>query len=168
MPVILPRASFTLVNAHAVRLLHKYELDFSDVMQGSAKLRARMEGTLLPKALTRRFDTGDKSLRKILGELREEVTRLDPTLGGAMDTAESKMLFQFSKIKEKAAHALAVRSSILDAHERELITRLYPDGELQERLHCFLPTLAAQGMDLLDELTQRIKLGGAQHQVLYL
>ena len=168
MPVILPRASFTLVDAHAVRLLRKYDLEFSDVLQGSAKLRARMEGTLLPKALTRRFDTGDKSLRKILGELREQVTRLDPTLGGAMDTAESKMLFQFSKIKEKAAHALAVRSSILDAHERELITRLYPDGELQERLHCFLPTLAAQGMDLLDELTQRIKLGGAQHQVLYL
>jgi hypothetical protein len=28
--------------------------------------------------------------------------------------------------------------------------------------------LAAQGMELLDELEHRIKLGGAQHQVLYL
>ena len=168
MPVILPRASFTLIDAHAVRLLRKYELEFSDVLQGSAKLRARMEGRLLPKTLTRRFDTGGKSLQKMLGELREQVTRIDPTLGGAMDTAESKMLFQFSKLKEKAAHALAVRSSILDAHERELIAHLYPDGELQERRHCFLPTLAAQGVELLDELTQRIKLGGAQHQVLYL
>jgi bacillithiol synthase len=168
MPVVLPRASFTVVDAHAVRLLRKYELEFSDVLQGSAKLRARMEGRLLPKALTRRFDTGEKSLRKMLSELREQVTRLDPTLGGAMDTAESKMLFQFSKLKEKAGHAIALRSSILDAHERELITRLYPDGELQERRYCFLPTLAAQGLDLLDELAQRIKLGGAQHQVLYL
>ena len=168
MPVILPRASFTLIDAHAVRLLRKYELEFSDVLQGGAKLRARMEGRLLPKTLTRRFDTGEKSLQKMLSELREQVTRLDPTLGGAMDTAESKMLFQFSKLKEKAAHALAVRSSILDAHERELIAHLYPDGELQERRHCFLPTLAAQGVELLDELTQRIKLGGAQHQVLYL
>jgi bacillithiol biosynthesis cysteine-adding enzyme BshC len=168
MPVVLPRASFTLVDAHAVRLLRKYELEFSDVLQGSAKLRARMEGRLLPKTLTRRFDSGEKSLRKMLSELREQVTRLEPTLGGAMDTAESKMLFQFSKLKEKAAHALAVRSSILDAHERELIADLYPDGGLQERHHCFLPTLAAQGMDLLDELTQRIKLGGSQHQVLYL
>jgi bacillithiol synthase len=167
MPVILPRASFTLVDAHAVRLLRKYELEFSDLLHGRAKLRAKMEGRLLPKILTRRFDTGGKSLQKMLTELREQVTRFDPTLGGAMDTAESKMLFQFSKLKEKAAHALAIRSSILDAHERELIAHLYPNGELQERHHCLLPTLAAQGMELLDELEHRIKLGGAQHQVLY-
>jgi bacillithiol synthase len=168
MPVILPRASFTLVDAHAVRLLRKYELEFSDLLTGNAKLRSKMEGRLLPKTLTRRFDTGEKSLRKMMTELREQVTRLDPTLGGAMDTAESKMLFQYSKLKEKAGHALAVRSSILDAHERELIARLYPDGVLQERHDCFLPALAAQGMSLLDELARRIKLGGAQHQVLYL
>src|SRR5437879_4652069 len=168
MPVILPRASFTLVDPRAVRLLHKYELEFSDVLRGSAKLRAKMEGRLLPRTLTRRFDAGENSLTKLLAELREQVTRLDPTLGGAMDTAESKMLFQFSKLEEKAAHALAIRSSMLDAHERELITHLYPEGELQERSHCFLPMLAMQGMGLLDALPHRIKVGGAQHQVLYL
>lgn len=168
MPVVLPRASFTLVDAHAVRLLRKYELEFSDVLLGRAKLRAKMEGKLLPKTLTRRFESGEKSLQKMLTELREQVVRLDPTLGGAMDTAESKMLFQFSKLKEKAGHAMAVRSSILDAHERDLIAHLYPDGELQERRYCFLPMLAAQGVELLDELAHRIKLGGAQHQVLYL
>jgi bacillithiol biosynthesis cysteine-adding enzyme BshC len=168
MPVILPRASFTLVDTHAVRLLRKYEVEFSDVLLGSAKLRAKMEGKLLPKTLTRRFETGEKSLRKMLTELREQVIKLDSTLGGAMDTAESKMVFQFSKLKEKAGHAMAVRSSILDAHERDLIAHLYPDGELQERRHCFLPMLAAQGVELLDELAHRIKLGGAQHQVLYL
>jgi bacillithiol synthase len=168
MPVVLPRGSFTLVNAHAIRLLRKYELEFSDVLLGSAKLRGKMEGRLLPKTLTRRFETGEKSLRTMLTELREQVIKLDPTLGGAMDTAESKMLFQFSKLQEKAGHAMSVRSSILDAHERELIAHLYPDGELQERRYCFLPMLAAQGMELLDELTRRIKLGGVQHQVLYL
>jgi bacillithiol biosynthesis cysteine-adding enzyme BshC len=168
MPVILPRASFTLIDAHTVRLLHKYELEFSDVLRGRPKLRAKMEGRLLPKTLTRRFDTGEKSLRKMFAELREQVTRLDATLGGAMDTAESKMLFQFAKLKEKAGRALALRSSVLDAHERELLGRLYPNGGLQERSHCFLPTLAMHGMELLTELGHRIKLGGALHQVLYL
>ena len=168
MPVILPRASFTLLNPHSVRLLRKNGLEFSDVLEGKAKLRAKMEGKFLPKTLTRRFQRDEKSLRKMFTELRQHVTKLDPTLGGAMDTAESKMLFQFSKLQEKAGHAMAVRSSILDAHERELIVHLYPDGELQERHYCFLPTLAAQGMELLDELKKRIKLGGAQHQVLYL
>lgn len=168
MPVILPRASFTLIDAHSVRILRKYELEFSDVLQGRTKLRAKMEGKLLPKTLTRRFAAGDKSLRKMLSELREQVTRLDATLGGAMDTAESKMLFQFSKLQEKTGRALALRSSILDGHEKELLGQLYPNGELQERSLSFLPILAAQGMGLLDELGGRIKLGGVQHQVLYL
>jgi bacillithiol synthase len=168
MPVILPRASFTLIDTHSVRLLHKYELEFSDVLAGGAKLRAKMEGTLLPKTLTRRFERGDKSLRKMLTELREQVTKLDSTLGGAMDTAESKMLFQFSKLQEKAGRALALRSSILDSHEKELLTQLYPNGGLQERAHCFLPMLAMQGVGFLDELGRRIKFGGAKHQVLYL
>ena len=167
MPVILPRASFTLVDAHVVRLLRKYELQFSDVFRGAASLREKMEGTLLPRALTRRFDSGEKSLQNMLADLRERITRLDPTLAGAMDTTESKMLFHFSKLKEKAGRALALRSSVLDAHERELLADLYPNGELQERAHCFLPVLAAQGMPLLDELARRMKLGGAQHQVLY-
>jgi bacillithiol biosynthesis cysteine-adding enzyme BshC len=168
MPVILPRASFTLVDAHTVRLLRKYDLQFSDMLAGGPELRAKMEGTLLPKVLTRRFDAGEKSLQKMLTELREQLTKVDPTLGGAMDTAESKMLFQFSKIKEKAGRALAFRSSVLDAHERELTAQLYPHGELQERSVCFLPMLAMQGFELLDEIQRRIKLGGAQHQVLYL
>jgi bacillithiol biosynthesis cysteine-adding enzyme BshC len=168
MPVILPRASFTLIDAHSVRLLRKYGLEFSDVFGGGAKLRTKMEGQLLPKTLARRFERGDKSLRKMLTELREQVTKLDPTLGGAMDTAESKMLFQFSKLQEKAGRALALRSSILDSHEKELLAQLYPNGGLQERSHCFLPMLAMQGMGLLDELGRRIKLGGAKHQVLYL
>jgi len=168
MPVILPRASFTLVNAHTVRLLRKYDLQFSDLLRGPAGLREKMEGALLPKTLTRRFDRGEKSLQKMLAELRQQVTELDQTLGGAMDTAESKMVFQFSKLKEKVGRAIAMRSSILDAHQRELIAQLYPNGELQERAHCFLPALAAQGAELLDELTRRIKIGGAQHQVLYL
>jgi hypothetical protein len=104
----------------------------------------------------------------MLTELREQLTKLDATLGGAMDTTESKMLFQFSKLQEKAGRALALRTSVLDSHEKELLNQLYPNGGLQERSHCFLPTLAMQGMGLLDELQRRIKLGGAQHQVLYL
>jgi len=168
MPVILPRASFTLVDSHTVRLLPKYDLQFSDVFRGPAGLREKMEGALLPATLTQRFDRGEKSLQEMLAELREQVTRLDQTLGGAMDTAESKMLFQFSKLKEKVGRAVALRSSVLDGHQRELIAQLYPNGELQERAHCFLPALAAQGAELLDELMRRIKIGGAQHQVLYL
>jgi bacillithiol biosynthesis cysteine-adding enzyme BshC len=168
MPVILPRASFTLLDAHAVRLLRKYGLEFSDLLKGPQSLRSKMERDLLPRALTRQFETGEKKLRTMLENLRQPIAALDPTLAGSLDTAEGKMLYQFTNLQGKVGHALSFRSSVLDAHQRELLGRLYPNGELQERSLCLLPMLASYGPQLLDELTRRIRPGGTQHQVLYL
>ena len=168
MPVILPRATFTLVPPQSVRLLDNYQLEFSDLLRGRPHLRAKMESKLLPQELTRRFEDGEKTLRDLLDGLREPITRLDQTLSGALDTVAEKMLFQYIKLQEKAGRALAFRSGVLDAHEQELTGLLYPDSALQERSLCLLPMLAQQGISLLDELLRRITPGGTQHQVLYL
>ena len=168
MPVILPRASFTLVEPHVARLLRKYGLEFADFFGGRGPVRKKMEAALLPRGLARRFEDGQKTLRKILKGLRAPIGKLDPTLGGALETAEGKMLYQFGHLQEKAGRALSFRSAVLNAHEREIIELLYPHGELQERSLCFLPALAAHGFDLLDDLARRITPGSAQHHVLYL
>jgi bacillithiol biosynthesis cysteine-adding enzyme BshC len=168
MPVILPRASFTLVEPHTAGLLRKYGLEFTDLFRGRRHVRSKMEAALLPRGLARRFEEGEKTLRKILKGLRQPVARLDRTLQGALETSERKMLYQFSHLQEKAGRALSFRSGVLDAHEKEILGLLYPQGELQERSLCFLPTLAAHGLGLLDELARRIAPGGTQHQVLYL
>ncbi len=61
MPVIMPRASITLVDAHAARLLRKYGLEFSDILRGRRYVRSRMELALLPNGtLARRFDGNEK------------------------------------------------------------------------------------------------------------
>jgi bacillithiol biosynthesis cysteine-adding enzyme BshC len=168
MPVILPRASFTLVEPHAAGLLRKYGLEFTDFFRGRGLVRGKMESALLPRGLARRFEDGQKTLGKILKGLRAPITKLDRTLLGALETSERKMLYQFAHLQEKAGRALSFRSGVLDGHERELIGLLYPHGELQERSLCFLPALAAHGFELLSELARRITPGGAQHHVLYL
>jgi bacillithiol biosynthesis cysteine-adding enzyme BshC len=168
MPVIMPRESATLVEARVARLLRKYNLEFGDVLRGRRHLRSRMERALLPKALARRLDAGEQSLQKLLRGLRLPVSKLDQSLAGAFDTAERKMLYQFGKLRARAARSLALRSAVLDAHEREIAGALLPEGDLQERALCFLPMLAAHGAGLLDELSRKIAFGGAQHQVLYL
>ncbi len=168
MPVILPRASFTLVEPHAARLLRKYGLELADLFRGQAHLRSKMEQVLLPADLAQRLSDGEKALRELLAGLREPIAKLDATLVGALETAENKILYQFGNLAGKAAHAVAQRSAVLDAHVSELMGSLYPRGELQERSLCFLPALAAQGMGLLEELVGRAAAGGAKHQVLYL
>jgi bacillithiol biosynthesis cysteine-adding enzyme BshC len=168
MPVMMPRASFTLVEAPVATLLQKYELQLPDLFHGARAVRARMEAALMPPGLAERFEQGEKTLRQILEDLREPVAKLDSTLNGALETSERKMLYQFGHLQEKVARAIAFRSSVLDGHERTIVELLYPNGELQERSLCFLPTLAAHGPGILGELSGRIRPGGTQHQVLYL
>jgi hypothetical protein len=41
---------------------------------------------------------------------------------------------------------------VLDRHEAEIVSALYPHHGLQERTLCLLPFLARQGTDLLERL----------------
>ena len=168
MPVILQRASFTLVPPHLARLLRKYNLEFADLFEGRQALRKKMERDTLPPELAQQFDAGEKTLRELIEKMRAPIATLDPTLKGALENAESKIVFQFNGLRERVGRAIAFRSSVLDGHERELVEWLYPEGGLQERAICLLPLIASQGAALLDELVKRIPADGKQHQVLYL
>ena len=93
---------------------------------------------------------------------------LDPTLVGALETVERKILYQYTKLHEKAGRALGMRSGILDRHEQLLTDLLYPHHGLQERTLCFLPMLAWQGMNLLDGIENCASPETGQHAVVTL
>jgi bacillithiol synthase len=161
MPAILPRASFTVIEPPVARLLKKYGLDFRDVIRGRQHLRARMEVKSLPRALARRFEKDEKSLRKLLAAYQKPLERLDGTLTGALGLAERKILHQFLKLKSKAGRAENFRTGVLDRHERMLIEALYPHRGLQERTVAALPWLAAYGPEFLDDLAELSAIGAS-------
>jgi len=168
MPAILPRAGFTLVEPGVARVLTKYGLEVRDLFRGRQHLRAKMEQHSLPRALARRFELDEKSLRRILGALRKPLEKLDRSLLGSLEATEKKMLYQFLKLRSKAGRAENFRTGVLDRHERQLCEALYPHRALQERTLCALPFLAAYGPELLDTLAHDINLAAPQHHVLSL
>ena len=167
-PAILPRASFTLVPSHVSNLLKKYNLNASDVLQGRHKLRARLEAEAIPQALTARFDEGEQAIKAIVEGLREPIAKLDQTLLGALDTASEKMLHQFNGLRAKAGRAEGFRTGVLNTHENEIATWIFPENALQERSFGLLTFLAAEGPELLDHLDHNIKAGTGEHCFLFL
>jgi uncharacterized protein YllA (UPF0747 family) len=162
-PAILPRASFTLVPAHVANLLKKYNLDAKEVLQGRAKLRARLESEALPEAITAKFEAGEQAVKNLLEGLREPLKKLDQTLLGALDTATEKMLYQFHGLKTKAGRAEGFRSGVISTHENEIVSTLLPNNALQERSFGLLTFLASEGPGLLDFLDAHIKSGTGEH-----
>lgn len=176
MPAILPRPSGTLVEPSVARLLVKHVIDFRDVLRGRLSLRGKMEAASLPRALTRRFNSDEKTLRRLLRSYQKPLERLDSTLLGALQSSERKMLHQLLKLKGKASRAEGLRTGVLDRHERILLDSLYPQRGLQERSLCSLPFLATYGPELFDAMERTMPpLGeaesspcGHKHNILYL
>jgi bacillithiol biosynthesis cysteine-adding enzyme BshC len=152
MTVILPRAAYTILDAKAEKLLRRYGLKVEDVWRGSQELRRAMETSSVPATLAKNFDKSVKESAKMLAQLKKQIVRLDPTLGGAVATAEKKIAFQLEKLKRKAGKAQALKAGLIAAHEEFLESLLYPHKVLQSRELCFLPILASWGMGGLKEL----------------
>ncbi|MGB7281439.1 MAG: bacillithiol biosynthesis cysteine-adding enzyme BshC [Candidatus Acidiferrum sp.] len=152
MPTILPRAAYTILDAKAEKLLRRYVLKVEDVWRGSQELRRRMETASVPPTLGKNLDKTVKESARMLAQLKKQIVRLDPTLGGAVQTAQKKIAFQLEKLKRKAGKAQALKTGLIAAHQEFLESLLYPHKMLQSRELCFLPFLASWGMGGLKEL----------------
>jgi bacillithiol biosynthesis cysteine-adding enzyme BshC len=167
LPVILPRGAFTLVEPHVARLLRKYGLSIEDVFAGRQKVRRQMEHAYLPAGLERTFSTGARQIHAQLKKLRGPLGKLDPTLRGARDNAEKKIVYQYEKLRARAGRARDARSGVLTRHEQIITAALWPHNDLQERALNLLPFLSRHGLGLLDEIAGRACTSGSHH-VLFL
>lgn len=152
MPVMLPRADFTLVDPKAVRILQKYGLEVEDVWKGKQTLRKRMYGESIPTKLSREFETNVRQIEKSVTKLHKAIANVDPTIQGTIARAEKRIKYQIEKLREKTGVALDRHEKLLDQHEQFLSNLLYPQKGLQSRDLCFLPFLARWGTPGLAEL----------------
>jgi len=158
MPVMLPRAGFTLVEAKAKKLLRRYGLTVEDVWAGSQGLRHKMESRSVPGSLAKNFERNQTQIAKMLTQLGKQIEKLDPTLQGTVERARKRIEFHIDKLRRKAGRAQDKKAGLISAHEQYLKSLLNPHKGLQERELCLLPFLARWGAGGLSEL-QKLSTG---------
>jgi bacillithiol biosynthesis cysteine-adding enzyme BshC len=152
MPVMLPRAGFTLVDTKAQRLLNQYRLKVEDVWSGPQELRNRLSKASVPEDISRLLEENGSEIKKRLVRWSETVSVLDPTLKDAVDTAQKKIAYQTEKLHQKIGRALDRKQHVLAAHEEFLSNLIYPEKSLQSRELCFLPFAARWGRQGFEEI----------------
>src|SRR6266576_2337626 len=158
MPVMLPRAGFTLVEAKAKKLLRRYGLTVEDVWAGSQGLRHKMEGRSGPGSLAKNFERNQTQIAKMLTQLGKQIEKLDTTLQGTVERARKRIEFHIEKLRRKAGRAQDNKAGLILAHEQYLESLLNPHKGLQERELCLLPFLGRWGAGGLSEL-QKLSTG---------
>jgi bacillithiol biosynthesis cysteine-adding enzyme BshC len=168
MPVISPRASFTLADAAASRALGKYDLSLPDVLVGRQALREKMASRFIPGELAAAFQASSAHLRDDLQALQQNLRQLDPTLADAASNSAQKMQYQLANLERKAAVAVQNRSDLIERDATRLENTLFPDKTLQERTYTGISLLARYGTLLLDQLYEQIRLDSGDHLLITL
>lgn len=164
-PVIIPRATFTLVDARTQRLLEKYRLGVEDAWQGEEHLRRAIAASGFAEGWSARLDETERGIAHLLSQLRDTIAAIDPTLLDTLKHTEEKMKHQLESLKGKISRAALQKSELLARHEQALLRFLFPRKQLQEREVTGAYFLGKAGYELLDRLLENIDVNTAAHQV---
>jgi bacillithiol biosynthesis cysteine-adding enzyme BshC len=133
MPVVVPRASFTVSTEKAQRILVKYGLEFSSVFGGVEKLTAEVFERSVTAVASAQFDHLMAGVNEGLSRLRPALEGTDTTLAGAIETARQKIEYQVSHLKGKYLRAEERRNEMIVQQIVALENLLWPRKNLQER-----------------------------------
>jgi bacillithiol synthase len=165
MPVAVSRASFTLLDARAAKLLQRYGLALTDTLAPEAALKERIAHALIPESVASLFEETSSEVTRGLNRLGAELEKFDPTLAASLGKSRTKVLYQFEKLRKKTERETLRRDARASEEARYLSSLLYPHRHMQERFYSILPFLAQHGLDLVDRLYAVVQVDCPDHRV---
>jgi bacillithiol biosynthesis cysteine-adding enzyme BshC len=165
MPVIYPRNSFTLLDARASKLLTRYGLRVTDLLDHHENVKGVLAAKLVPPALSEQIKNAQTSASQALSQLQGSLLHFDPTLEAASRKSTAKITYQFAKLERKIARETMRRDEHATKDAQYLVNLIYPQKHLQERFFSILPFLAKHGLDLPQQLLGQIQLSCPDHML---
>jgi uncharacterized protein YllA (UPF0747 family) len=162
-PLLLPRPSFTLSTGRQRRLLEKYGLELTDLMQPQNELVRRLASGAIPQGLTARLDEMEQAYASRERALAEEAAKLDPGLAGVLETLGANIHKHLATVRKKVEQSIKRGDEQLGAQAMELCAGLMPNGALQERSLNSLAALGIFGEGLIDHLRAACEFPPAAH-----
>lgn len=164
--IILPRASFTVVDKKSQRFLNKYGLDVQEVLNGSrADLTEKIVREGRAASVLDEFEELGEDLRGRFDALKIELAQEDPPLVDMLEKAARKIFYQINKVSHRFIVNHEERAPHLKGHLDHLTTRLRPNDHLQERVVNFNQFLAEEGSDFVDRLMTEIRPDCLSHRI---
>ncbi len=165
MPVIFPRNSFTILDSRAEKLIDRYGLCLTDLLEFQEKAKSKIAAKLVPDSLQAEFESLESSISGGVNSLETSLRKFDPTLDAAAKKSTAKMLYQLHRLQQKTARESLRRDERGTREAEYLIHLVYPHRRLQERFYSIVPFLAKHGLDLPGRLLEKTQLSCQDHMV---
>jgi bacillithiol biosynthesis cysteine-adding enzyme BshC len=159
MPIIYPRASFTILESKVERVMKKNGLGVSDLSENHDELFSRLSKLMAAERLERLLESSRSEINGAFERLAADLTEFDPGLKNIVESVKRKVDHQINILGDKAYKAQRSRNETLRDQIKRGCMNIYPDGKPQERTFNILQYLVLYGLGFLDDLMSAMELG---------
>lgn len=166
MPLIVPRATGTLLDAPAARFLQRHDLPLPALRaQDEHALNALLEAQL-PASVEQALTDTELTVRERLERLRAAVPAVDPTLDGAVQSMAGRLDHEMRSLRAKVIQASKRRHDTLRRQFIRTQSLTFPGGHAQERTICVAWFMNRYGPALVPRLYEVLRTEPGRHWLL--
>jgi len=164
MPLVIPRASYLVVDDKLAKLCSQLNLGFEDLLDSDEDLERKLAGNSgsypRPEEL---FGEANAKILSDLGQVSDALTIVDPTLSQAFSKSRDKFLEQMEGLRGRYQTALLRVDTTRAERIQRLRQTINPEGIQQERFYSALlgmavwPNLKELAVENFD-LTGKVKV----------
>jgi bacillithiol biosynthesis cysteine-adding enzyme BshC len=167
MPLIVPRASFSVVEKAQARFLERYRLQIAELRVDDEAALNRILREQSPPELERDLERARSCVSEIMQALARDLGAVDPTLTDTVRSTQGKVLHLIGELESRALRALKRKDETLRRQFLSARTALFPEFELQERQLTTLQYLCRYGPYFVEKIRESIDPERPAHGLVY-
>lgn len=167
MPRVALRGHVLVAPKRVVRAMERFAIDPDEVFTSTDHILTEREpeGVARIRALTEEGKT--EWLRRV-EQIRELALPAEHSLAGSIQKSIGHLQFHFDKLAERAIKGLVRKDRERYAAIREVVSTLYPDRHVQDRVLSWLPYWTQYGQLLTERIIEEIEPDSAYFRIVSL
>ena len=166
MPLVMPRASATIVDSATLRFLGKYDVPFAAFQRQDELTLNQLLESQLPAGVEDSFAAAGRAISERLEAVTAAATLVDTTLEGAAKATLGKMHHDLQTLHGKIVHAAKKKDETLRRQFTRAQAQIFPNGQPQEREVGAVWLLNRYGPAAVERLMELLPIDHGHHWVL--
>ncbi len=168
MPLVLPRATATVIDPPAARFLAKYDVPWLALQPQDEHALNQLLESQLPPSVEASLHAAGVDIGERMRQVIEAVPVIDPTLEGAARSTLGRMEHDLKTLHNKIIQAAKKRDETLRRQFVRTRALVFPSGQIQERTLGAITFLNKYGPAFIDALAADLPRDAGTHWLLTL
>ena len=168
MPLIVPRASFTIIEQHQAKFIDRHDVEISKLKIDDESIFNKILKEQIPLGIENNLINARKSIEDTITGLERDMTALDQSLLPMLTSVRGKLLHNLKIVEAKGFKAVKRKHETLRQQFIRTRQALFPDFSLQERTLSALNYLNKYGWDFTKTIDSGTDTSVKAHLYIYM